>query len=313
MVMRRGRGQSASSSSSSSRSRSRSTRGRRSSTRGRSRSRSRSRVNRRPRGRVSRSPPGNVRERLQRLNVSDTSEGRNQAEEGLQIQANDSDNSQIGILKRALAEQQQTLENILADTKQEIFDKVEDGKDKHKFKQRRLEQQYEVNHNFQKIVKRSLSCLEKGYTDKVRAYLEELDDSLEEHREDLIAADLSRNEWLAVQHLRNRSALPSSFLKKLERLDKFLDDSRKKENLNSRNGRFANGVKEMDKNPQKNDVRTYRPFGPKKSPEETLNEASRQTRAGKCGHCQGEGHFFRECPAFWSKALEGRKNLLFKN
>ena len=45
----------------------------------------------------------------------------------------------------------------------------------------------------------------------------------------------------------------------------------------------------------------------KKSPEEVMQEAVKQNRAGQCSHSNAEGHFYRECPKFWEKVDETRK------
>ena len=66
----------------------------------------------------------------------------------------------------------------------------------------------------------------------------------------------------------------------------------------------------MDNRPLPDFVRTNRgqKVFQKKSPEEYLQEAVRQNRAGQCSHCAEEGHFYRECPEFWNKVKESRKN-----
>jgi hypothetical protein len=42
------------------------------------------------------------------------------------------------------------------------------------------------------------------------------------------------------------------------------------------------------------------------TPEEALYQAGRQVRQGNCSHCKKEYHYYKECPAFWTKVQESR-------
>ena len=202
-----------------------------------------------------------------------------------------------------LKEQQSTISDLLAEQKRELFEKVEDSKSKHRFCQRHLEQQYEVNHNFLKLANQALSCIDKGYVEKARDYLQELEGGLLEHEEDLIAVDLRCNGWLTVQRIRNKGVLSSSLLKKLENEDDSIYRRKKKP---YQDGGPVFRSAEVDRTSLKSDVRTFRP-APKKSPEQLLSETVKQTQAGQCTFCHEEGHFCRECPLFWEKVCKSRK------
>ena len=77
-------------------------------------------------------------------------------------------------------------------------------------------------------MKRAISNIKKGYLDKVRSLLNELQDSIEEQGQDLITADISRHGWLTVSRLKNKGPLTSNLLKRIEKEDKTLDNWRKK-------------------------------------------------------------------------------------
>ena len=207
-----------------------------------------------------------------------------------------------------LDNQQKTIAQLLSEQKKELFDKVESSK-KHNFKQKQLEKQYSVNEDFLKILRRGLSCLEKGQYSRARTYLEELKDDIEEHSEDIIAADFSRHGWLTVSRIRNCGSLPTSVLRQIEKEDDNIDKKRK-QFFKVAPRRFG----ELDKSPYSRDsLRVGSVSVPtRKNPEQLLAEAVKQTRAGTCSHCSDTGHFYRECPAFWQKVAESRKANLKK-
>ena len=109
-----------------------------------------------------------------------------------------------------------------------------------------------------------------------------------------------------MQRLRNKCGLPKTLLREIEKADDLIDSGRKKFRQDGRGG-FRG--KKVDKETYGDSVRTFRQGGKfqKKSPEQILDEAVRQTRAGECSHCNEEGHFYRECPTFWDKVKESRK------
>ena len=175
---------------------------------------------------------------------------------------------------RPFRQQQETIAQLLADQKRELFDKVDSSK-RHNFRQKALEKQYEVNDNFAKIIRRSVSCLEKGHVSKTVSYLKDLKNDLEEHSQDIIAADFSRHGWLTVSRIRNRGSLPTSILKQIEKEDEQIDKRRKQPIF-----KVPKGTGKVDESSFRNPVRTNRfQPGQKKSPEQLLNEAIKQSRA----------------------------------
>ena len=105
-----------------------------------------------------------------------------------------------------------------------------------------------------------------------------------------------------VSSIKNQGALSTAQLKRIEKIDDLLDRREKKF---SNDGRFCFRNRKVDQTSQRNTFQTSKPFQ-KKSPEEYLEEAIKQTRAGQCTHCTEEGHFYRECPTFWEKVRQSR-------
>ncbi len=192
--------------------------------------------------------------------------------------------------------QQDFLVDLIADHKQEVESKLKAKK--RRFSSKPLEKQAEVNFEFQELVEKALLALKKGNKKRTKTTLKKLRDRLKEHQQDLVIADTSPNGWLAVARLRNRSELPDSLRKKLERVDKEIWRSRSYGGPQKKFARFQGQG-------GGGDVRTRRPQQ-KLSPEELLYNASRQIRAGTCSHCKKENHFYRECPDFWTKVQESR-------
>ena len=178
-----------------------------------------------------------------------------------------------------------------------------DTKMKHNFKQKALEKQFEVNENFLRTTRRAISAISSKQVDKTKSYLEDLKEDLEEHSNDIIAADFSRNGWLTVARVRNRSALPAKLIRLIEKEDDIID--RRKKSTFKPPQRTSMEVNRQIQRPPFNPTRPIP--GQKKSLEQLLLEATKQTRVGQCSFCNGSYHFHRECPSFWNKVLEQRK------
>ena len=291
---RRSRGGRSSSSSSSSSSRSRSRR--------RSRRRSLSRGSRRD------TPPqdpsvGAASRRFERLGVDN--QNASQGEGNASQQQKKGEN--LEYFKKLLQEQQAQIEELLREQKQEILSEKVDQK--HSFKNRILGKQHEVNKNFINLAKKIEKFLDKQQIFQAKEITEELLTELETHAEDLIVADSARNGWLTVARLRNKCSLPSDLLKQLEKLDNQIDSRKRKADYDERPRARTT---QMDREAPRHNFKSTRPGYKfqRKSPEEVLEEAVKQTRSGACSHCKEEGHFLRECAGFWTAVQEARKSAL---
>ena len=243
---------------------------------------------------------GAASRRLERLTVDEPGEG----------QDGEGQEQSLRAVKDLLRSQQQHIEELLLEQR-ELVEK-EQGDGKHKFSQTVLQKQYEVNKGFTRLAKKIQKSLDKQQVHLAKNLTEDLINDLEEHQEDLIAADISRNGWLTVARIRNRCSLPKNILREIEKADDQIDSRRSKFRQQPRqDGRISQRTQPLDREAFGNSVKTFKPFNnrmqQKKSPEETLQEAARQTRAGQCSHCHENGHFFRECAEFWSKVKEVRK------
>ena len=215
-------------------------------------------------------------------------------------------------VRKLLDNQQNHIASLLEETKKELFDKVDRTK-KHTFRQKHLEKQFEVNESFLKLTSRSLTCVERGHYSKAKKHLRALKEELEEHSEDVIAADFSRYGWLTVSRIRNRGALPTAVLRQIEKEDDNIEKRKRQGGMATQFKRTPRIFGDVDKPPQRDSLRFARQAMPqKKNPEQLLAEAIKQTRAGQCSHCGAEGHFYRECAAFWQKVHESRQANLKK-
>ena len=139
----------------------------------------------------------------------------------------DTQGSNLSQFKRILWDQQETIEELLQEQKNELCQK-NNPENKHKFNNRVLGKQHEVNEGFLDLTKKIQKCLGKQQLYQAKSLVDELLNEIECHSEDLVVADLSRNGWLTVQRLRNRCSLPSNLLKKLEKFDDEIDNRKKK-------------------------------------------------------------------------------------
>jgi len=188
---------------------------------------------------------------------------------------------------------------LISDHKQEVEAKLQSKQ--RRFSSKALEKQYEISAGYKEEVEKALKAVKNDNKKRAKTTLKKLKKQITEHQEDLVIADISPNGWLAVAKLRNRTELPGSLRKKLEKVDREIFFSKKYGGA---------GVKKkfgkLQGQGERSDVRTSRPQQ-KLSPEELLYNASRQIRAGVCSHCKKENHFYRECPDFWQKVQESRQ------
>jgi hypothetical protein len=194
--------------------------------------------------------------------------------------------------------QQDFLVELISDHKQEVEAKLQSKQ--RRFSSKALEKQYEISAGYKEEVEKALKSVRNDNKKRAKNILKKLKKQIAEHQEDLVIADISPNGWLAVSKLRNRTELPDSLRKKLEKVDKEIFFAKKyggpaKKKFTKLQGQSDGG-----------NVRTSRPQQ-KLSPEELLYNAARQIRAGVCSHCKKENHYYRECPDFWQKVQESRQ------
>jgi hypothetical protein len=194
--------------------------------------------------------------------------------------------------------QQDFLVELIADHKQEVDAKLQNKQ--RRFSSKALEKQYKISAGYKEQVDKALKAVRSDNKSRAKTVLKKLKKEITEHQEDLLIADTSPNGWLAVAKLRNRTELPSSIKKKLDKIDKEIWFSKKY------GGPAKKKFGKIQGQGDRGDVRTSRPQQ-KLSPEELLFNASRQIRAGICSHCKKENHFYRECPDFWQKVQESRQ------
>ena len=209
------------------------------------------------------------------------------------------------LFQQALDNQQNYIAKLLEDHRADVEERFEDKK-KHFFTKRHIEKQFEVNLQVLSLNKKVHRLVRDKKLDNALDILEEQQDLLRQHEEDLITADSSKFGWLTVQKLRNTSCLPNSHLKKIEKIEALIERTQvPSSSFLSRNGPYRKPYK-MEGEVSDQSVKTRRPFV-KRSPEQLLEEAAKQNRVGTCSHCHAAGHFYRECPQFWNKVNETRK------
>lgn len=209
--------------------------------------------------------------------------------------------------RKLLDEQQNYIAHLLTEHKAEVDEKIDVSK-KHTFRQKNLEKQFEITEKIGRLNKKIKREVKTNNIEKALDAIKEQEETIDEHQEDLITADSCKFGWLTVQKLKNTSSLPSAQLRKIEKIEALIERTK----LPTYNGRSFKKPYEVEKGFFNKSLRTTRPTQ-KKSPEQLLEEATKQTRAGAWGHCQEEGHFYRECPAFWEKVKQSRREHLGQN
>jgi hypothetical protein len=191
--------------------------------------------------------------------------------------------------------QQEFILELLSEHKAEIDSKLQSKQ--RKFGNKQIEKQYEINENFKEQAEKILAKVKAGENKRAEKLIANLVKDIEEHGEDLVIADTSPFGWLAVAKVRAATELPKNLRKRLEQVDKDLTAQRGK-NGGAR-GKFS-AVARQGQEPvtRRGDRRL--------TPEEALYQAGRQVRHGTCSHCKKEYHYYKECPAFWTKVQESR-------
>jgi hypothetical protein len=199
-------------------------------------------------------------------------------------------------VKQLVESQQDFLLTLLTEHKAQVEEKI--ASKSRRFASKQLEKQYQVNLGFKYLAVKIKKALKAKELKKAKRAADELVDSLDEHEQDLIIADISPHGWLAVNKLRTSADLPKEVRKKLAVVEKDLAAQKVK------NGKSKGNFRAV---PQTSAGGNGRKPDKKYSPEEALSYASKQVRTGKCTLCHKSYHWYRECPTFWSRVHEGRE------
>ena len=127
----------------------------------------------------------------------------------------------FGEMKTLVMDQFEEVCKTLAAQKEEFEEKL--SKSTIKFAQKPIEKQYEVNakllarnHKIQKALKR------KDYR-RVKSLVQEQEDDLREHEENLMIAENSQHGWLTVSKIRGEKHLDPKLVKKMLEVDALID------------------------------------------------------------------------------------------
>jgi hypothetical protein len=194
-----------------------------------------------------------------------------------------------------ISRQQERIEELLDDQRHELEDRIDT---KSIFKDKRNEKQHSFNSKVLKCVKTVKSFLKSRDSVKALDELYNAQDLLHQQNEDLIIADSSKFGWLTVAKLRGKEQLSTSIQKKIAKIETNLDRN------NVKTGFKKGGGPHFKRTDFKSKVETSRPA--KKGPEETLRFLKSRKRSGVCTFCSENGHFWRECPGYWSSVKEAR-------
>jgi hypothetical protein len=192
--------------------------------------------------------------------------------------------------------QQEYLFNLIKEHKAEVEAKLQSRQ--RKFQSKQIEKQFEINTGFKEKAEKILVKVQGGEQKQAEDLLGELVQDLERHAEDLVIADTSQYGWLAVAKVRAATELPKALRKRLEQVEKDLS-AQKTQNAGPR--------RNFSKVPGTNSEPVTRRADKRVTPEEALYAAGKQLRQGTCSHCKKELHYYKECPAFWTKVQESRQ------
>jgi hypothetical protein len=123
-------------------------------------------------------------------------------------------------VKQLVESQQDFLLTLLTEHKAQVEEKI--ANKSRRFASKQLEKQYQVNLGFKELGVKIKKALKAKEWKKAKRAADELVDSLDEHEQDLIIADISPHGWLAVNKLRTSADLPKEVRKKLAVVEKDL-------------------------------------------------------------------------------------------
>lgn len=108
---------------------------------------------------------------------------------------------------------------------------------------------------------------------------------------------------MTVAKYRDHSFLPAELSKKIAKIDTILN---KNKNVGQAGAPGSAPFAGRSGGLPRQGAVTTRPPGRKMGPEELLAEYSKRARPGTCSFCTQEGHWYKECAAFWAKCNEAR-------
>jgi hypothetical protein len=191
-------------------------------------------------------------------------------------------------------EQQQSLLEILGHHREDV-DELISTKTK-KFRKPSIEKQHLFNSSMLQLLQRIKKEHKKQHFETAYNIIKEAISKLETQQSDLLIADQSKYGFLTVNLLHGNTELPSSIAKKVEKIEARLDKSHSEYGSN----------KKPYKNTEQRTGGRFENQRRRQGPEQLLQQLQKNKREGKCSHCEGSGHFFRECPKFWQEVSDAR-------
>jgi hypothetical protein len=202
----------------------------------------------------------------------------------------------VAEIKRIVENQQEFILDLISEHKAEVEEKLQVRS--RRFSSRQIEKQFQVNSQFKDLAAKIQTAIAARDLKKAKEVTDALEEQLEEHEQDLVIADSSPHGWLAVARVRTAKELPKALRKKLAAVEK--DLSQQKQRNGGAQRKFGKNTQQSHEGDGRKPERKY-------SPEEAIFAAAKQIRTGSCTHCDKKGHFFRECPLFWTRVHESRE------
>jgi hypothetical protein len=199
-------------------------------------------------------------------------------------------------IKKIVQSQQEVILELLSEHKAEVEEKLQQRT--RRFGSRQIEKQFQINSQYRELVSKTQHAITNDDIGKAKELLQLLSDQLEEHEQDLIIADSSPHGWLTVSKLRTTKELPKALRKRLAEVERDLNQQKQR--------KHGGPGKKFTRFPQQGSEGDHKRADKRSTPEEALFTASKQVRTGQCTNCHETGHFFRECPKFWTAVLKSR-------
>ena len=112
----------------------------------------------------------------------------------------------------------------LVDQKEEFEEKL--SKSSSRFSQKPLQKQFEVNSKILALNHKIQKALKKKDYRRVKSLVQEQEEELNEHEENLLIAENSQHGWLTVSEIRGKKLLDSKLVKKMHFVDALIDKAK---------------------------------------------------------------------------------------